>query len=1111
MDSTPRARKIDEATWERHRSTIERLYVTEDKQLEGKDGVIVIMTKGHAFTASKSQYETRFKVWKIRKNVKRNEWPPILKKVRKRKRLGKDSEVTLNGTVISKERIEREISRYGLTEGRQGEVQGFSPNIPGDVAIHTPPSVFDTGDLSEAMSLSPMGPHFHSFERRPQHGGMSTQNATQSNYRDRETSTVILAQNHLQPFSWANTLDWDVISQLTSPMRQMIKLSVPSPTQANAIFYPMQQGSGNPDYQNAIPLFPRYLVSCLVNGTDIPGGLKIDDIHRWLRNIPHSTLAQFFKMVPASIMDILREKIFAAAVYDGDENTVKAMLELGVDPRDNIAVEMGEAKDPSSPLQIALSRRHFSVAEILVKYISQKANRLELEALLRQILHEQGLPYYLEYGTDFTDRDWSALIRIPLSAGASPTVTCFRVAKSDEHLTRQLLEMREGGVNGWLRDGLLRDSIHCVWTPNQSFFRKEKYQPLIRWVLSYFLLENAHEIATDDPQAKIALSNAFQAALEEAHKWATETLFEACSKLGIHLEYLKYGEAAGNAIIQACHEADWGLALQLVHTHKQQQKIPPGHYFTHGKSESMTLLEAVSEDDLNYIKSRMEQKSSGWVGWDPILEKAAELGHDRIAIEIARSKANVLWRAPLILLQYGRTAAISTLVFSDKRWSIPLSYARFEGDYTKLDDLLYRTQTLQEEPGFPGGLWLRSSIDEQIALRALSYHAIQTKDSTLMKWLLEAGLDVDECCWTVLDVGEGPLMLFKPSSIGGRILPSTARAVGHLPSLLAIAAEKNDRAMIRFLLAEGAKIVDTFALMRAVSSNADTATIELLLDASDDKQSSKKKQYGSDALRNAIRLSDYDMLRLLAARTDINGLELVVEMDPKEPRSLSPLGEAILQRDLEAARILLGSGADPDTLVAYGGIANDSPAATSTILRRLCPLLAAIDTANLPMVQLLVQHGAAVDYPPKLGLLRTPLQRAAEIGNFELVQYLLDQWAPVDSAPFYSGGTPLQLAAIGGYVGVATLLLERGADPNYPPAEGEGRTAFEAAAEWGRVDTMTLLVQRGVDLDLAVGDNADDRQYERAVRFAEKRGQMASKRFVQDLFRQVYGASWEDF
>jgi ankyrin repeat protein len=108
-----------------------------------------------------------------------------------------------------------------------------------------------------------------------------------------------------------------------------------------------------------------------------------------------------------------------------------------------------------------------------------------------------------------------------------------------------------------------------------------------------------------------------------------------------------------------------------------------------------------------------------------------------------------------------------------------------------------------------------------------------------------------------------------------------------------------------------------------------------------------------------------------------------------------------------------------------------------------------------------------------MGLSRTPLQRAAEIGDFQMVEFFIENHAIVDGKPAFGGGTALQLAAMSGHVGIATLLIEHGADVNHPPARGPGRTAFEAAAEWCRPDVMYLLVQHGAQLDLKVTGDVD--------------------------------------
>ena len=60
-----------------------------------------------------------------------------------------------------------------------------------------------------------------------------------------------------------------------------------------------------------------------------------------------------------------------------------------------------------------------------------------------------------------------------------------------------------------------------------------------------------------------------------------------------------------------------------------------------------------------------------------------------------------------------------------------------------------------------------------------------------------------------------------------------------------------------------------------------------------------------------------------------------------------------------------------------------------------------------------------------MGVKRTPLQEVAEIGCFKVVIYLLHRGADLHAPPAYNrGGTALQLAAIGGYLGIATVFLE---------------------------------------------------------------------------------------
>lgn len=227
---------------------------------------------------------------------------------------------------------------------------------------------------------------------------------------------------------------------------------------------------------------------------------------------------------------------------------------------------------------------------------------------------------------------------------------------------------------------------------------------------------------------------------------------------------------------------------------------------------------------------------------------------------------------------------------------------------------------------------------------------------------------------------------------------------------------------------------------------------------------------------------------------DVDEIECATERLVQAKPSISPMGEAILKADIELIQILLQKGANTNVW----GALNPS----GGLMARVTSLIAAIDKQALSIVELLVRNAAELQYERTFGIQRTLLQRVAGIGAFDIVRYLVDQKADIDTVTVHSGGTALRLAATNGYVGIATFLLERGADPNYPPAEGHGGRAFEAAAGRGRMDMMSLPVQRGVQFDLKFG-KFSKRQYNRALRLSRQKGHMAANRFVEQLYKHV--------
>jgi hypothetical protein len=659
-----------------------------------------------------------------------------------------------------------------------------------------------------------------------------------------------------------------------------------------------------------------------------------------------------------------------------------------------------------------------------------------------------------------------------------------------------------------------------------------------------------HKVPNHDPVIIPPVWEALESAIRIRCPWAVDLILNAASLLGIELGHADYDDAKNAAILAACRDRDWSLI-----SHLEQEQSSRDAIVRDPRSDTLEAIEAM----LGAALKAAEQKWSGEGGqgcgeptadWHHLtnllrttedLDEALDLDSnisealywdcDEIAVALSshHDLTDFTHTGFIHMLELNKITAVSQVLCQDHHWKAALLDARHNCNFEELDDLIHRMQTKQENTTYTEDVLLRSSLSRQVTLRALSYHAIHSCDLSLLTWLLQIGLCTSDLSVTAVFEGE-MTSLYELASHKSLIdrwdtgyWKDRSRREDECPfylcSLLGVAALHNNALVVQFLLEEGVESGHSSALMLAVGANADVALIKMLLAASTKGRITCTRNYGASALRAAIFRKNYDALYVLldTVAVDINGIDRLSVKGPQgrmlDLCPLSSVGEAILRRDLKAAEILIEKGADLNGLVTFDNYSNTGlNKATGTALDRASPLLAAIDTENLPMVQLLVKEGADIKHPPRLGLMRTPLQRAAEIGNFNIVQHLLNCGATVDSAPCYNGGTPLQLAALGGHTNIASLLLENGADLNHLPAKGDGRTALEAAAEWNRVDMMSLLVSWGVNFSLIVDDEGHT-QYERAKGFAEKRGRMASKRFLESLWAEcgVYSFNMQLF
>lgn len=307
---------------------------------------------------------------------------------------------------------------------------------------------------------------------------------------------------------------------------------------------------------------------------------------------------------------------------------------------------------------------------------------------------------------------------------------------------------------------------------------------------------------------------------------------------------------------------------------------------------------------------------------------------------------------------------------------------------------------------------------------------------------------------------------------------------------LVAAVRTRNESVLEKLLAHGVNPCDAFALNETVSTR-DAHFTKLLLNATIHKHPADKRGFGKLALMTAIAGKDCNMLALLLRHTSATQ-EWSIN-DTKEA-----FGEAILIKDSRMIELFLERRTDLNYIARMTSGYQPHMYALGPLVWHT-PLLQAITTGQLSIVRMIVEAGAKIDMPAKLGIKWTPLQAAVEHGALDIVYYLLEQGAEPNQAPaIREGRTALQLAAEKGFIGIAALLIERRADVNAPAARLLGRTAFEGAAEYGRFDMLMFLSEHAVDI---VSDGG--KQYQRALLFAKTNGHTEVVSLVESMYAEA--------
>ncbi|KAL1794508.1 hypothetical protein ACET3X_007929 [Alternaria dauci] len=158
------AERIDDGIWEQYRNNIRELYISEDRTLDGHEGVMDIMTKRYGFSPTKSQYQSKLAAWAVRKKITNKEWNTILPRIQERTQRGRQTEVMFNGIRVDEKRIERELDRRRSNSSMCRQFLQ-EPQTPPGFAIGSPPCSTDTS--SDVVMQDVESPSTSSVSDRP--------------------------------------------------------------------------------------------------------------------------------------------------------------------------------------------------------------------------------------------------------------------------------------------------------------------------------------------------------------------------------------------------------------------------------------------------------------------------------------------------------------------------------------------------------------------------------------------------------------------------------------------------------------------------------------------------------------------------------------------------------------------------------------------------------------------------------------------------------------------------------------------------------------------------------------------------------------------------------
>ncbi|KAK6958880.1 ankyrin repeat protein [Biomphalaria glabrata] len=297
---------------------------------------------------------------------------------------------------------------------------------------------------------------------------------------------------------------------------------------------------------------------------------------------------------------------------------------------------------------------------------------------------------------------------------------------------------------------------------------------------------------------------------------------------------------------------------------------------------------------------------------------------------------------------------------------------------------------------------------------------------------------------------------------------------GNTPLILC--AQNGFLEMVRILINNGASVneqnnVGDTALILSIRKSGSSEMARLLCNSVNVNIQNKD---GYTALMKAIESVDPDTIKILiingANTSDTREGKSITEMaeqkgvlkilkafseckTPQQPSILS----AVESRDISVLETFLTFDKNCIKMKSSKG-----KSALEILLDIVLSENKGLSSADKEICKLLIVHGVEVNVKKIKGIMNksvSPLAKAVQIGDLDLVRWLCLKKANINESNFYETMTPLMMAAKEGFVEITCFLLSKQANVEVKGREG---TALDIAVKYKKMECAKILLEEKV-------------------------------------------------